>query len=210
MKLLAGLGNPGREYVRTRHNVGWETLDAVAAALNWAKDGEEFDRRSRRAFDAMVLDGIAPGGEKLLLLKPTTFMNLSGRSVQAAMAFYRIEAADLLVVSDDMALPCGSLRLRESGSSGGHNGLKDIERALGADRYARLRVGIDSPPPRVPGVAYVLERFTPEQRPIMDEAIARAGQACLWWTANGIQSAMNKFNTTVRPGGDPPTAGEKQ
>jgi PTH1 family peptidyl-tRNA hydrolase len=209
MKLLAGLGNPGREYSRTRHNVGWETLDAVALAQGWATDGDDFERKAKRAFEGLILDGIGPGGQKLLLLKPTTFMNLSGRSVQAAMAFYRIEAADVLIVSDDLALPCGSLRFRESGSSGGHNGLKDIERALATDRYARLRVGIDPPPPRIPGVAYVLERFTPEQRPIMDQAIAKAAQACLWWCRNGIASAMNKFNTTVRPGGDPPTANEK-
>jgi PTH1 family peptidyl-tRNA hydrolase len=158
----------------------------------------------------MALDGLLPGGEKLLLLKPTTFMNLSGRSVQAAMAFYRIETGDVLIVSDDMALPCGSLRFRESGSSGGHNGLKDIERALGTDRYARLRIGIDPPPAQVPGVAYVLERFTAAQQPVLDAAIARASEACLWWTSNGIGSAMNKFNTTVRPGGDPSAASEKQ
>jgi PTH1 family peptidyl-tRNA hydrolase len=210
MKLLAGLGNPGREYRRTRHNVGWETLDAVALRLGWSSDEEDFERRSKRAFEAMALDGLLAGGQKLLLLKPTTFMNLSGRSVQAAMAFYRIDVADVLVVSDDLALPCGSLRFRESGSSGGHNGLKDIERALGTEKYARLRIGIDPPPPRVPGVAYVLERFTPQQRPVMDEAISRASEAILWWTERGIGSAMNKYNTTVRPGGDPPAPSEKQ
>ena len=116
-----------------------------------------------------------PGGsEKALLLKPMTFMNVSGRAVQAAVAFYQLATADIMIVLDDLALACGRIRLRAEGSSGGHNGLKDIERALGTSSYPRLRVGIDPPPPRVPGRDYVLGRFSDQQRPLIDRAIERA------------------------------------
>ncbi len=129
-------------------------------------------------FDGLMLDGSVSihsgGSEKLLLLKPTTYMNVSGRSVQAAMAFYQLSPADLMVVLDDLALPCGKIRIRPGGSTGGHNGLKDIERVLGTDQYPRLRIGIDAPPPRIPGRDYVLGRFTDEQRKAVEPAIERA------------------------------------
>ena len=137
-----------------------------------------------------------PGGgeEKVLLLKPMTFMNLSGKSVQAAMAFYQIPPTGIMVVLDDLALPCGKIRLRANGSSGGHNGLKDIERALATNEYPRLRLGIDAPPSRVPGRDYVLGRFSDEQISLLEPAIIRATNAILSWTESGMQTAMNRFN----------------
>src|ERR1043166_3030507 len=124
-------------------------------------------------------------------------MNLSGRAVQAALAFYQATPADLMIVLDDLALPCGRLRLRGGGSSGGHNGLKDIERALGTTEYPRLRLGIDPPPNFVPGKDYVLGRFSPEQRKLIDPAIERATGAIVTWIEKGLSAAMNQFNVDL-------------
>ena len=198
MKLVVGLGNPGREYAATRHNVGFEVVDQLAARLGWIRKPEQFDTLSRTKFDALVMDGtisLASGGsEKLLLAKPMTYMNLSGRTVQAAMSFYHLTPADLIIVLDDIALPCGKIRIRPAGSSGGHNGLKDIERALGTSQYPRLRIGVDAPPPRVPQADYVLGKFTPDQRKLIDPALGRAGGAVVTWTDKGIEPAMSQFN----------------
>src|SRR5436190_194185 len=193
MKLLVGLGNPGSEYVGTRHNIGWEVVDGFAARMGWIGSADQFNRLAKTKFEGLTLDGVV-GGEKMLLLKPTTYMNLSGRSVQAAMAFYQLTPADVMVVLDDLALPVGRLRIRAVGSSGGHNGLKDIERALGTNAYPRLRIGIDAPPPRVPGRDYVLGRFSAEQREQVDPAIARACGAIVTWVDKGLTVAMNQFN----------------
>jgi PTH1 family peptidyl-tRNA hydrolase len=177
MKLLVGLGNPGANYVGTRHNIGFELVDRLAARLGWINKPEKFDPLSRMNFDGLALDGMITriGGpdEKVLLLKPMTFMNLSGKSVLAAMSFYQLVPTDLMVVLDDLALPCGKIRIRAGGSSGGHNGLKDIQRVLGTDQYPRLRIGIDPTPARVPGKDYVLGKFTTEQRARLDPALDR-------------------------------------
>lgn len=203
MKLIVGLGNPGRQYAATRHNIGWEVLDALAARLGWVARPEEFDQVARSNFDGLTLDGTVSrpsgGTEKLLLLKPATYMNLSGKSVQPAMAFYQLAAADVMVVVDELALPCGKIRIRPGGSSGGHNGLKDIERALGTGEYPRLRIGIDPPPDRVPGRDYVLGRFSAGQREKIDPAIDRATSALLTWTDKGLNAAMNVYNTEGSP-----------
>jgi PTH1 family peptidyl-tRNA hydrolase len=181
MRLVVGLGNPGNEFVGTRHNVGWEALDKLAQRLGWTAKPEDFSRLAKNRFDG-------------LMLKPTTYMNLSGRSVQAAMAFFQIAPTDLMVVLDDLALPAGKLRIRKGGSSGGHNGLKDIERALATDQYPRLRIGIDPSPPRIPARDYVLGRFSEDQRRQIDPALDRAADAILSWIEQGIDAAMNKFN----------------
>ncbi|HEV8379403.1 MAG TPA: aminoacyl-tRNA hydrolase, partial [Tepidisphaeraceae bacterium] len=139
---------------------------------------------------------LAGVSEKLMLLKPMTYMNLSGKSVQAASAFYRVEPADLMIVLDDLALPCGKLRIRPGGSSGGHNGLKDIERALGTDQYPRLRIGIDPPPPFLPGKDYVLQPFTAEQRKEIEPAIEKSAAALMMWMEKGVVAAMNAFNAS--------------
>ena len=197
MKLIVGLGNPGREYAGTRHNVGFEVLDRFAERLGWVSGPGDFDRVARTKFEGLALDGSLTtddGSEKVLLLKPMTFMNLSGRSVQAAMAFYQLSPVDIMVVLDDLFLPCGKLRIRTGGSDGGHNGLRDIQRALGTTQYPRLRVGIDVPPPRIPGRDYVLGRFTDEQRKLLDPALTRAAAALTAWVKQGIAAAMNQFN----------------
>jgi PTH1 family peptidyl-tRNA hydrolase len=198
MRLVVGLGNPGNEYVGTRHNVGWEALDELALRLGWVAKREDFNRLARSRFDGFTLDGsvaIHGGGmEKLLLLKPTTFMNLSGRSVRAAMSFFQLAPPDLMIVLDDMALPSGKIRMRPGGSSGGHNGLKDIEQALGTDDYPRLRIGIDSPPPRLQGRDYVLGRLTDSQRQAVEPALERSAAAILTWIEKGIETAMSAYN----------------
>src|SRR3954454_7021969 len=189
MKLVVGLGNPGPEYVGTRHNIGFEVVDRLTKKLGWPEV-------TKKRFDGLTIDGnvelLSGGSEKVLLLKPLTFMNLSGRSVQAAMSFYQLTPADIVIVLDDLALTCGRLRLRGSGSSGGHNGLKDIERALGTNEYPRLRIGIDPPPPRIAGRDYVLGRFSTEQRPLVEGAIDRACDAIALWIEKGINAAMNQ------------------
>lgn len=192
MKLVVGLGNPERSYVGTRHNVGFEVIDQLAGRLGWMKQGD-FDRLARTKFDGLAFDGVV-GSEKLVLLKPLTYMNLSGKAVQAAMAFYQMTPADIMVILDDLALPVGRLRLRGSGSSGGHNGLRDIERVLGTNQYPRLRIGIDPAPPRVAGRDYVLGKFTPEQRVLLEPALGRACGAIVTWIDKGIETAMNQFN----------------
>lgn len=197
MKLVVGLGNPGSQYAGTRHNIGWEALDHLARRLGWIGSGDDFNRVARTKFNGLALDGsvdLDGTSDKLLLLKPTTYMNLSGQSVRAAAAFYQLSPADLMVVLDDLALPCGKIRLRASGSNGGHNGLRDIERALETDQYPRLRIGIDPAPPRVPGRDYVLGRFTEDQRKRIDPAIERSAAAIELWMKSGIASAMNRFN----------------
>jgi PTH1 family peptidyl-tRNA hydrolase len=198
MKLVVGLGNPGSAYVRTRHNIGWEVIDHLAARLGWTSSADDFNRLAKSKFDGLALDGtlsVSGGGqEKVLLLKPTTYMNLSGRTVQAATAFYQLTPADVMVVLDDLALPCGKLRIRPGGSDGGHNGLRDIQRALATSDYPRLRIGVDPSPPRVAGRDYVLGRFTDEQRKQIDPAIGRATGAIVTWIDKGINAAMNQFN----------------
>jgi PTH1 family peptidyl-tRNA hydrolase len=202
MKLIVGLGNPGRDYVGTRHNVGFDAIDAIARRCGAIVSPSDFERMAKIKFDALAVDAMVPNGsEKLMLLKPTTFMNLSGRSVQAAMAFYQLTPSDVMIVLDDVALPCGKLRMRSAGSSGGHNGLKDIERALGGSQYPRLRIGVDMPPPRVPQKDYVLGRFSGEQRKLIDPALKRAADAVFTWVDRGIETAMSLFNADGKEAG---------
>jgi PTH1 family peptidyl-tRNA hydrolase len=193
MRLVVGLGNPGSEYERTRHNIGWEVVDRLTVRLGWIARESEFNRLARAKFHGLVIDGMS-GHEKLVLLKPTTFMNLSGKSVQSAMSFYQLTPANVMIVLDDLALPCGKLRIRPNGSSGGHNGLKDIERVLGSNEYPRLRIGIDPPTPPMTGKDYVLGKFSPEQRLKIDPAVDRAVNAIKTWIEDGITAAMNRFN----------------
>lgn len=177
MKLVVGLGNPGREYLGTRHNAGYEVVDLMAerAGVSWR-------RRSGRTE--------AAAGE-LLLLKPLTFMNLSGGPVAEVLGFRGLAPEDCLIVCDDMALPLGAVRLRAKGSSGGHHGLDSVIAALGTSAFPRLRVGIGAPPPGVDGADWVLGRFC------RGEALpaARAADAAQAWMEKGIERAMGEFNT---------------
>jgi peptidyl-tRNA hydrolase, PTH1 family len=214
MKLVVGLGNPGREYAGTRHNVGFEVLDRLAVKTGMISSPSDFDRVARSNFEGLALDGpVALGGgkqERFLLLKPLTYMNLSGRSVQAAKAFYQLSDDDLMIVLDDLALPCGKIRIRANGSTGGHNGLRDIERALGTSNYARLRVGIDPKPERVPQRDYVLTRFSEEQRKRVNPAIDRAADALLAWAEQGVVTAMNRFNADAESASDAKDKGSRE
>ncbi len=185
MKLVIGLGNPGPKYAGTRHNVGFEVADYLAAAPavgSW---------RSR--FQALVAE-TAENGEQILLMKPDTFMNLSGRAVRQAVDFYKITPADVLVICDDLALPLGKLRLRTTGSHGGQNGLRSIHEALGTPDYPRLRLGIGSPGEHLDAAGYVLGRFKPAERATINEAVAKAAQAVLMWATRGADAAMNHAN----------------
>jgi PTH1 family peptidyl-tRNA hydrolase len=191
MKLIVGLGNPGSQYTNTRHNAGFMVIDRLCAA-----HGNASPVKAR--FQAATRE-VSIGGERCLLLKPTTFMNLSGRSVLEALQFFKIEASkDLLVIVDDLALPCGSIRLRPDGSSGGHNGLSDIGLKLGSNYWARLRIGID-PRGRVRQSDYVLGKFSPDQQPLADASMAEAALAAEAWATKGLQEAMNRFNTKAAP-----------
>jgi len=186
MKLIVGLGNPGFEYDNTRHNVGFVVLDHLARRF---APGTV----ARSKFQGATIDASIEG-EKAILLKPLTFMNRSGQSVAEATAFFKLDpAVDLLVIVDDVALPCGAIRLRAEGSAGGHNGLADIEQKLGTNAYARLRIGIDAPG-AIPQKDYVLGRFRQDQLPLVESACNEAVDAAVCWCVGGISQAMNRFN----------------
>ncbi len=184
MKLVVGLGNPGKRYDGTRHNVGYAVIDLLAAGPGV---GGFQDR-----FDAQVTE-FQDGDQKVLLQKPETFMNLSGRSVRQAVDFYQLPLTDVLIVCDDFNLPLGKLRFRSKGTHGGHNGLRDIQNHLGTTEYARLRIGVDSPP-EDEAVDFVLGRFRPSEKPVMREAISRAAEGVLLWVRQGIGPCMNQYN----------------
>jgi PTH1 family peptidyl-tRNA hydrolase len=179
-RLLVGLGNPGREFRETRHNVGFLVLDQLAAR-------ERAGFRVEKSWQAEV----ARAGD-LLLCKPLTYMNLSGQSVRPLSQFYKIEPAQVLVILDDMALPLGKLRLRPNGSAGGHNGLKSIIEHFGTPEIPRLRIGIGSA--ENDAVDHVLGRFTLEERPALEQSLERALQAIDCAHARGLEAAMNAYN----------------
>ena len=191
MKLIVGLGNPGPEYDGTRHNVGFEVVDRLARRY-----GDPATSVARNKFSSLVVDAVV-GDEKVMLMKPLTFMNLSGKAVAEAIRFYKMSPTDdLMVVVDDTAVPCGSIRIKPGGGAGGHNGLTDVSRLLGTDEWPRLRVGIDKPG-RIPLKNYVLGRFSPEQQPLVDTALDEATQAVACWASEGLGPAMNRFNRKV-------------
>jgi PTH1 family peptidyl-tRNA hydrolase len=187
MKLIVGLGNPGGKYKDTRHNVGFEVAAVLAQRHATSSPREKFQGETVEATIA---------GQKVLLLTPLTYMNVSGSSVLAARDFYKIENSDILIVCDDFALPLAKLRLRPKGSSGGQNGLKDILRRLGTEEIPRLRIGIGIPPAGRSAANYVLTRFTKEEQPEIAAAIQRAADASAVWVESGMATAMNKFNTS--------------
>jgi PTH1 family peptidyl-tRNA hydrolase len=185
MKLIVGLGNPGRKYERTRHNVGFEVLDTVAARNGAGLAKEKFEGRLAEA---------TIGGERALLLWPHTLMNRSGASVAAAAGFYQLPLGDVLVVCDDFNLPLGKLRIRSQGSAGGQKGLDDIISRLGSEEVARLRIGIGPVPQEWDPADFVLSRFSAAERKEIDDAVARAADGVECWVADGNEVAMNKFN----------------
>lgn len=187
MKLIVGLGNPGPDYAKTRHNAGFMVIDRLLS-----KYSATIPSTPKSKFHATVYDGEI-AGTRVMLMMPMTFMNRSGLSVGEAVAFHKIEVADVLVLVDDIALPVGRIRVRAEGSAGGHNGLLDIERALGTKAYPRLRIGIDAPG-RVPQRDYVLGRFSGDQLTKIDHAIGSACDATACWASEGIARVMTKYN----------------
>jgi PTH1 family peptidyl-tRNA hydrolase len=187
MKLMVGLGNPGVEYQNTRHNLGFEVIDRIAR-----RSAPGIVAKSK--FHGFIIETDL-AGEKLLLLRPSTYMNRSGTSVAEIVNFYKLNFKDdLLVMTDDVALPPGAIRLRASGSAGGHNGLADIETRLGSDEYARLRIGIGTPAGTKPQKDHVLGYPTSEERELIESALEQAVEAAMCWAREGISTAMNRYN----------------
>jgi peptidyl-tRNA hydrolase, PTH1 family len=187
MKVIVGLGNPGPKYRATRHNVGFDVVDYLARGPGAGPF------RSRFAAQMAELN---EGGQPIWLVKPETFMNLSGRTVRELVDFYKLPLTDLLIVCDDINLPLGKLRVRAKGSHGGHNGLRNIQDQLGTADYARLRIGVDAP--ELKGgdetVDHVLGRFKPGERPVIDEAVHKAALAALLWARDGVERCMTRTN----------------
>lgn len=192
MKLIVGLGNPGPAYEKTRHNAGFLVADRLVE--RHARGVPAKARFQSASWEVSI------NGQKCLILKPATFMNRSGQAVGEAIRFYKIDPAqDLLVVVDDLYLPAGAIRIRPAGGSAGHNGLSDIQRALGSDGYPRLRIGIDNKPQFMDQADYVLGRFTDEQWAAITPAVVKAADAAEVFATKGLDPAMNAFNAPDRP-----------
>jgi PTH1 family peptidyl-tRNA hydrolase len=185
MKIVVGLGNPGKEYQRTRHNVGFEVLAELAR--RWHADPP------RRKFQSEIVEGTY-NNERVLLVAPQTYMNLSGDAVGQVVKFYQVPLDDVLVVCDDMNLPLGRLRFRGQGSAGGQKGLKHILQTLSSEAVPRLRIGIGRPPGQMDPVDYVLSRFRKEETDLHEATILRAADGVEVWLRQGIAAAMNEFN----------------
>ncbi|MBN1657752.1 MAG: aminoacyl-tRNA hydrolase [Anaerolineae bacterium] len=184
--LVVGLGNPGATYARHRHNVGFFIVDALARAhgLSFARDK---DARAHVATGQVA-------GTRVILAKPQTYMNLSGRTAGRLLRAHGVPIECLLVVYDDLDLPLGRLRLRAEGGSGGHKGMRSIQEVLGTQSFPRLRVGIDRPPAGVDPADYVLQPFAASDRPLLDAVVDRAVTAVECWLAEGVTAAMDRFN----------------
>jgi PTH1 family peptidyl-tRNA hydrolase len=187
LKAIVGLGNPGNEYRRTRHNVGFEVVDELAK--RWRVDLKSSARRHARL--AMVKD------RDVLLAQPQTFMNLSGASVAGIMAFYKLPLADVLVVVDEIQLPLGKLRLRPSGSAGGHNGLKSVIGLIGTE-FPRLRIGVGRGNEQWDLSDHVLGKFAADERPVVERAVKRAADAVETFITDGVFAAMNQYNAVEK------------
>lgn len=185
MKVLVGLGNPGKKYEGTRHNIGFQLLAEVAR-----RHGAT---RPRLKFEAEIAEA-SVGNERLMLVAPQTFMNLSGKSVRLVADFYQLSPGDLLVACDDINLPLGRLRIRKSGSAGGQKGLASILQHMGTEAVPRMRFGIDAPPDGRDAANYVLDRFAKAELPVIDEVLERGARAVEIWLESGLDAAMNRFN----------------
>lgn len=183
--LIVGLGNPGRKYAANRHNVGFHCLDRLASAHQLAFDQKQGQARLAKGQIA---------GQRAILVKPQTFVNLSGEAVEAVARFYKVEAADILVIYDDLDLPQGTIRLRPGGGSGGHKGMRSIIERLGTQAFPRLRVGIGRPPGRMEPRSYVLQDFDLSERERMAEVYDRVVAAAEVFIRHGVAEAMNRFN----------------
>lgn len=185
MKLVVGLGNPGRRYQGTRHNIGYAVLAELAR-----KHGVGIPKAK---FHGEIVEAELDG-EKALLLSPLTYMNRSGTSVQEAKGFFKIAEEDLLVICDDLNLPVGKLRFRPRGSSGGQKGLEDIIRLLGTEDFPRLRIGVGAAPEGWAWADFVLSKFTQDEQPVIDAAVVKAAEAVVAWARKGVEFCMNQYN----------------
>lgn len=185
MYIIAGLGNPTREYSKTRHNVGFEVIDVLADRLGTTVEDKKFKGLYGRG---MI------GGEKVLLLKPQTYMNLSGESIREAADFYKVEPDHIIVIYDDISLGVGQLRIRTKGSAGGHNGIKSIIAHLGTQEFPRIKVGVGDKPKKMDLADYVLSRFSKEDQALMEDAYKEAARAAEVMIGQGADAAMNQFN----------------
>ncbi|WP_316572796.1 aminoacyl-tRNA hydrolase [Neobacillus sp. YIM B06451] len=185
MKLIVGLGNPGRQYADTRHNIGFAVVERLSDKL-----GIPLDQLKHKGMFGMG----HYKGEKVILLMPLTYMNLSGESIRAAMDFYKIGMEDILVIYDDLDLPVGKIRLRQKGSPGGHNGIKSTIAHLGTADFNRIRIGISRPPAGMAVPDYVLGRFRKEEEPLMADAVEKSAAACEAWLEKPFLQVMNEFN----------------
>ena len=183
MFLIVGLGNPGSQYEDTRHNIGFKVLDNIAQEYNIDIN--------RQKFKGMYGEGFI-NGEKVILLKPSTYMNLSGESVKEVLDFYKLSNEDILVIYDDISLDVGRLRIREKGSAGGHNGIKNIIAHLGTDVFPRIKVGVGQPD--VDLVNYVLGKFSKEEMDVLSESIEASTKAVKEIISNDVKNAMNIYN----------------
>lgn len=186
MFIIAGLGNPGREYDNTRHNIGFATIDKIAENENI----DVIEKKHRAVIGKGYIEG-----HKVILAKPKTYMNLSGESVRELVDYYKIDdTSELIVISDDISLAVGQIRVRKKGSAGGHNGLKNIIAHLGHDSFIRIKVGVGEKPKDYDLADYVLGHFANEERKIMDEASCRAYEAIKMIISRDADVAMNEFN----------------
>ncbi|MDQ0216195.1 PTH1 family peptidyl-tRNA hydrolase [Oikeobacillus pervagus] len=185
MKLLVGLGNPGPRFDGTRHNIGFEVIDELAS---------RFGVTLNQAKHKGIYSSIQKGTEKLILLKPLTYMNLSGESIGEVMRYYKIETKDLLIIYDDLDLPVGKIRLRQKGSAGGHNGIKSTIAHVGTQNFNRIRIGVDRPKGDIPVPDYVLGKFSKEERVMMNEMVQKSADACEAWIEQPFIEVMNEFN----------------
>jgi peptidyl-tRNA hydrolase, PTH1 family len=186
-QLIVGLGNPETKYDKTRHNIGFEAVDAIAQSwqLSWQQN---------RRFQGLFAEGNAPNGMKIRLLKPLTYMNRSGQSVQSVVDWYKISPQSVLTIYDDMDLPLGRLRLRLSGSAGGHNGMKSIISHLSSDKFPRLRIGIGKSNGAQETVSFVLGKFSREETEVMSEVLKLVGEAIALSLREGVEKAMSLYN----------------
>ena len=192
MKVIAGLGNPGAEYANTPHSIGFEVVDAVARGIGASWKGSS-------SFKGELATGLL-GGVKVLLVKPQTYMNLSGECVSPVLKYHNATINDLLVVSDDIDLPVGRLRIRKGGSAGGHNGLKSVIERTGSSDFLRLRIGVGrDPQSRSNVIGHVLGKFSPEDRQAMDEVVATAAEAVGAIENENLETAMNRYNGWTAP-----------
>lgn len=185
MKLIVGLGNPGKQYDKTRHNIGFEVIDALSERLNIPLNQAKFQG----------VYGVGHiQGEKVFLLKPLTYMNISGESIRAMMDYFQINDDELVIIYDDLDLPVGKIRLRQKGSAGGHNGIKSTIAHLGTQEFNRIRVGIDRPPSGMKVPDYVLGRFSKEEQELISEVIPKCASACEDWISKPFLQIMNEYN----------------